>query len=672
MRYGPPDADGIVEEVDTPEGSDDLFCVFHEILPRLLPGFAPRPAQWAMALAVEETITSKTHSGRLCVEAPCGTGKSLAYGVPAALYAARRDRSNDPPIVIATAGIALQEQLIAKDLPLIQRALAAMGLDFTFALLKGLDNYACRALISTNHLTGFDRTRDAHLLDEALAWVQDTDTGDRSDLAFDPPPHIWRQIAIPSTECLKRACPERNVCFGAHAQDRSRDADIIVTNQHMLCAHVKIGGLLDEHILIVDEGHELPDVARKVLGSSLFKGSALKAARLITEQLHGSYGHVLDQIRVEVDEVWARLTVHVQSKDYKAYLRHPNIAQAGTLIEILTALFREAVKEINEIGRVEWAALSSSQRQRLTRLNMGAQRTQDTVTDLKYIDTPDPAYAISLENRLHMAVFVERYLIDPSQALTLGAYDPCPAVIATSATLTTNKGSFAYAERTMGIGGSTTQTMQVPSPFDFPSQGLLVLPELPVPDPNDPAFMGLMVRLCIESVQASGGGALCLFTSHRAIEAAFAEMSKLPWAVLQQKDMPKMKLLERFRDDPHSILLGTSSFWTGVDVQGDSLRLLFIDKIPFPQMSNPVGSAIADLDPKGWFGKHSLPIASLKLQQGVGRLIRSVSDTGVCVIADPRMTTRGYGKQLVSDLPAMRRTSDVTEIGRFFAARAAS
>ena len=663
MRFLPPDPDGIVDEVTPPAPSERLYKAFHEVLPRLLPGFAPRAAQWDMACAVEDVL----HTGgstRLCVEAPCGTGKSLAYGIPAALYAAQRPQGA-PPVVIATAGIALQEQLIAKDLPLIQRVLAELGLRFNFALLKGLENYACIAQVATNKALGFDYRRDGNLLDEALAWAETTKTGDRSELPFEAPPHIWRQLSIATTECTKRACPARDKCFGLAARMDAYEADILITNHHMLCAHVRVGQLLPEHLLIVDEAHELPEVARRILGSSLYRSGPLRAARVITEQIPGAWAPVMDQVRIEVDGVWRRLTDHARSPRYKAYLKHPGVAQAGPLKEILTGLVGAARTEIESIGRTEWAALSPGQRQTLTRLQQGVARALECITDLHFIDEIDAAYAISLETRPNQELFVDRYLIDPGPALNAGAYDRCPAVVVTSATLTTNRGSFSYAHRTLGIGGPSTQTMVVPSPFDFPNQGLLVLPELPVDNPNDPAFMDLMVKLCVEVVRASGGGTLCLFTSYRAVDAAFAAMGSLPWPVLRQKDAPKMQLLERFREDTHSVLLGTTSFWTGVDVSGEALRTLFIDKIPFPQMFNPVMCAIADQDPKGWFGSHSLPSASLRLQQGVGRLIRAVSDRGVCVIADPRITKKGYGKQLTADLPKMRRTSDVSEIARF-------
>lgn len=680
MRYGSPDANGIVDEIPTPTPSEELQRVFTEVLPRMLPGFAPRPAQWDMACAVEDVLSPRAlprmigpagprRSTRLCVEAPCGTGKSLAYGIPAALYAARRRSAAAPPVVIATAGIALQEQLITKDLPLIQRALAQIGLNFDFALLKGLENYACVAQVATNKALGFSYDRDGQLVDETLAWVQSTSTGDRSELPFEPPHHIWRQFAIPTTECTKGACPARHGCFGLRARVAAQSADIIVTNHHMLCAHVRVGTLPEEHILIVDEAHELPDVARRILGSTLYRSSPLRAARLIADQIPGAWAPVLDRVREEIEAVWGRLTAHVRSPQYKAYLRHPNIAQTQALIEILTSLTQSARRELDHLAQTAWAEQSPAQRERGARLNQGATRLLEAIADLHLLDDLDSAYAISLETPPNRELYVERYLIDPAPALNRGAYDPCPAVITTSATLTTNRGSFAYTNRTLGIGGPTTQTMVVPSPFDFPQQGLLVLPELPVKDTNDSQFIPLMTKLCVEAVRASRGGALCLFTSYRAVDAAFAAMSQLPWRVLKQGEMPKLRLLEHFREDPESILLGTTSLWTGVDVPGDALRLLFIDKIPFPQMFNPVMCAIADQDPKGWFSGHSLPTASLKLQQGVGRLIRSVHDRGVCVIADPRMTGKGYGKQLIADLPAMQRTRDVTEIAQFFAVR---
>jgi ATP-dependent DNA helicase DinG len=607
------------------------------------------------------------------------TGKSFGVLGPLALELARDngtrapDADDRPLGLYVTANIALQEQLIEKDLPFVQKLLRERhGKTFDFALLKGFNNYVCRAEAELNqHFSSSDPKliEMAHSLQD---WIQETRTGDKSELDFVPPPELWSRYSTSSTECIKSSCPFFKDCFPMKARWKSLlDSDIVVTNYHFLLSDVKMSQRVGASFfkrrtyLILDEFHEAPTIARDVLGDQLYMGRLFGTMK----HVHGATP-LTDQGREliynKIRALFLALTDHAKSEDYKIRLREPE-----TFPEVaeLYTIFGMCRKKVERLATRLSERNDQRSQKALGRCVRAISMLDADMHVLRSIDELPDNHVTSLELPQNSAkpasVRVQR--VDVSEDFNQFIFGTWQAVVACSATLVVDH-SFSYIERETGAPSNRLDCLEVASPFDFNEQCLLVLPEGLDPDTNTDTFRSGLVRIAVEAVEAADGRALLLFTSYRNMRLvgdALRQINCFGHRLYQQGDLPRTQLVARFREDVHSVLLGVESLWTGVDVQGEALSLLLIDKLPFPTFDDPIMDAFKEKNPRDWFQRFSIPRSVIRIKQAFGRLIRTVDDRGVVVIADPRIQTKGYGKKFLASLPRCERGNTTHDIEPF-------
>ncbi len=624
-----------------------------------LPDFTVREPQWRMAERVAAAIARRES---LVVEAGTGTGKTFAYLVPALLSGAR--------VLISTGTRTLQDQLYAKDLPLVARAL---GRPATVALLKGRSNYLCRYRLGPGEsalplpLGGEDATADSPL-ERIRRWALTTRSGDLAEVGglADSDP-VWGEVTSTRDNCLGVRCPELSRCHVALARRAAIEADVVIVNHHLLLADLALkedgfGDLLGAaDAVILDEAHQIADLATQFFGA----------------------------------EVGSR-RIETLLADLEGRMRQGG-APARALLEI-TAAVRACLAHMGQAlegrgGRLEWEEAEPLLGADLARLRARL----GELTERLRGGEPDAPLASFAERCAELAANLERIAsldslegarcVQPLRrgfTLSLMPFDIAPrfqglvrarpcAWIFTSATLSLGEDFSHFTSR---LGLTEADTLRIDSPFDFARQSLLYLPES-LPAPHSPEHLAAVLRVARTLVEAAGGGAFVLFTSHRSLERAAAlwRTAGAPlarWRLLVQGEAPRERLLQTFRADGNAVLFGTASFWEGVDVKGDALRLVVIEKLPFASPDDPlVRARIAHLEATGAnaFRDYQLPEAALALKQGVGRLIRSEQDVGVVAICDPRLGTRGYGKVLLAALPPMTRTHRQADAIEFLSRR---
>ena len=606
-------------------------------------GGEARPGQEEMALAVASAIESNRH---LIVQAGTGTGKSVGYLVPALLSGRK--------IVVATATKALQDQLAAKDLPFLQEHL---GAPFEFAVVKGRSNYFCRQRgrevagggdtlafdgVDTDDVgTGFS----AQVM-RLLQWGAESETGDRSELDFEPSPKAWAQVSVNAMECPGAArCPSGDVCFAEAARERAELADVVVANTHLYGTHLASGGhvLPDHDVVIFDEAHELEDVASSSLGLELGAGRFRSLARNSRALLAPDEGSLADELEAMGDR-WEVALDPWRNKRLPAGLDDPE----------LEAVLVLAAERANKLV----AAIRRSDRDE-ARKARALQAGGHLAGDLAFIADLPSSYVSWVEGPVHAPMF-KCSPVEVGPLLSEKLWGAVTAVL-TSATIP------PLLPTRIGIDDEAVTELDVGSPFDYPTNAMLYC-ALSLPDPRNPGYEAAMHDELEALIRAAGGRTLALFTSWRAMTAAAEALSpRLPWRVLTQSDLPKPALIKAFTDDHTSSLFATMGFWQGVDVPGASLSLVTIDKIPFPRPDEPLLQARRERAGNAAFRVIDLPRAATLLAQGTGRLIRSASDRGVVAILDPRLGKAGYRWDLVRALPPMKRTRDRAEVEAFLA-----
>jgi ATP-dependent DNA helicase DinG len=616
-----------------------------DLLRRAIPGYEERDGQLRMAAAIESALRSKQHAA---IEAPCGIGKSFAYLVPAIRHAVETKSR----VVVCTANIALQEQLIAKDLPALEKTLPV---PFRYALIKGINNYLC--------LERFADARDdmAQLLlpteegedwDELMEWAGLTDSGDPAELESVVDPVLWNRVNGVSELCNGARCRAYDACFAMHARRRLRDVQVIVTNYHYFFAHVGVKREAERDVLlpphsavICDEAHEMADIARDFLGRRLTPHSVnylLAGARRFG--LWKDADRVRSASRVFFEEVRA----HRESPRYKIRLRDAGYAAGAPLADAVGA-YREAV-----LGRLKESPDDETQ-DRLVKSAGACDRFRETLDDFQRLDDPNKVYYIDGDGRL-----VAR-LVDVSSILRESLFETTDSVVMTSATLATGS-SFDFHRRETGV--AKPRELVVASPFDFRRQALLVVPVMQN-GPNDPGFAAEVSRHLNRIISFLGGRTLALFTSYRNMDSCAEAARSTGVSILKQKDKPRTRLLDEFRRDRGTALFATASFWQGVDVPGEALSCLTIDRIPFITPEDPLLDALQERD-DGVFRNYQVPKATLALRQGFGRLIRTATDRGVVVIFDKRLFSMRYGREMLEALPDVAVHRDLDELERFF------
>jgi ATP-dependent DNA helicase DinG len=629
-------------------------------------GGSERPGQTRMAQAVWDAITDRTH---LAVQAGTGTGKSLAYLVPAfELAAARRG-----PVVVSTATIALQRQLIERDLPRLADALRPeLGRPPQFAMLKGRNNYLCLNKIRNAPDAGqealFEPTSQLGQHVKRLhEWANSTTTGDRDELVPGVPDQAWRQAAVTAMECIgPQRCPFGIQCFSERARRLAAEADVIVTNHALLAIDaLGEGGILPEHrVVIVDEAHELVDRVTSVASGEL---SALtvdlavrRSGRLAEDGELGRLaetGNALGPLLVtmpagrmdQLDEALAASLTAVRDAAAACATQVRRVAAAKDSDEADPATAGAAQTALVALEEIEAVA---------DRLVTAFDQPVEERDEVVWLERPEDWTAEpSRPASLHVAplevgevlaehLFAERTVVLTSATLTLG-------------------GSFTPLARRWGLDaaaeGEEWTGIDVGSPFAHGRSGILyVAKHLPPPgrDGLPPEYLDELWEL----IKAAGGRTLGLFSSMRAAKAAAAALREaLPYPLLCQGDDSTMQLVKEFAEDEPTCLFGTLSLWQGVDVPGPSLRLVVIDRIPFPRPDDPLASArtrAADARGGSGFMEVSASHAALLLAQGAGRLLRSVDDRGVVAVLDPRLVTKRYGEYLRATLPPFWQTTD--------------
>src|SRR6188768_1391484 len=592
-------------------------------LKRSLPGYVPRRSQLAMASRVANALAQRAP---LVIEAGTGTGKTFAYLVPALLSGKR--------VLITTGTRTLQDQLFNKDLPLVA---AAIGVPARVALLKGRSNYLCsyrlRQLGGQKSLAG---TRD-RTLTRVERWAGITKSGDLSEVPDLSDAHpLWPQITSTRENCLGARCADIGRCHVVEARRKAIEADIVIVNHHLLLADLALkedgfGDLLGAaDAVIIDEAHQIPDLATQFFGTRL--GSRQVELLLRDARLE------LTQMRAPA----TTLSVEFGAVE-KSLLALAEVLRATPRLDWLAAdtPFADAAQDLSRSLREVAAALNEHSREpAIAQCSGRATELAARLDAVVHAEENEGARSVELTQRGFTLSLLPFDIAARFAQMTGGTR---AGWVFTSATLSVSED---FAHFTSRLGLADAETLAIASPFDFESRALLYLPAQ-LPDPSAPAHTAAVVDVAVPLIEASAGGAFVLFTSHRALQRA-AQLMRDRWTeladfpLLVQGEAPREQLLRTFRESGNAVLLGTASFWEGVDVKGDALRLVIIEKLPF-----------------------SLPEAALALKQGVGRLIRSETDRGVVVICDPRLIDKPYGRVFRASLPPMPVTRAVADAEKF-------
>lgn len=621
-------------------------------LAKVIPGYLPRIAQVEMAQAVAQSISAQEH---VIVEAGTGTGKTIAYLIPAILSGKK--------VIVSTGTKNLQDQLFNKDVPLIRQALTV---PFSAALLKGRANYLCtyRLQMAIHSNLGFSR-EDAAALAKISKWSKSTHTGDTADMheVMENNP-IWAQATSTRENCLGQDCPEYSECFLMKARKKAQEAHLIVVNHHLLCADWSIretgfGELLpNADVVIIDEAHQLADTASNFLGVSL---GSKQISDLAKDTLMEYFQDAADMpdLRVacenlehEVKDMRLAFGLDMTRGDWKELQAKPKMMDS--LIRLQEHL--DALADQLELASVRSKGLEAC----FKRAEELEEQFKNILNDnsgkwVRWYETHKKSFSLHL-TPLDVAAEFQSFMAQHSASWVF-----------TSATLSVAQ-KFDYFTRNLGLAKTKSYTWE--SPFDFAKQSLFYHPK-GLPQPNSPDFVEQIVKVAIPVINASKGRTFFLFTSHRALQAAAKILDqKIKYPLLIQGDKPKAILLDEFKQKGNAVLLGTASFWEGIDVRGEALSTVIIDKLPFSSPGDPVLKArLEAMEKQGRkpFVEYQLPTAVISLRQGVGRLIRDVQDRGVLLICDPRLLKKSYGHMFLNSVPAMRRTRDIKDVEAFFA-----
>jgi ATP-dependent DNA helicase DinG len=622
------------------------------LLARALPGYEERPSQSRLSEAVDRVLRD---GGLLLAEAGTGTGKTLAYLRPAVELGRR--------VVVSTGTKNLQEQLVDKDLPLLARAL---GRDLSVAVMKGRGNYLCLLRYRSFGQAGtFRRLEEIPLFRAVEKWSPETATGDRAEIA-DLPDSVdfWREIAATSENCIGQSCPDFDPCWVTRMRQRALEADLVVVNHHLLCADLAVkdsssyGQVIPPYdTVILDEAHLIEDVATQYFGVHVSSHRVeelardvereLKAAKLDAREVHAE----LDAMRHRGERLFALLQRGTGRRLGPGWMTSRLAEESGALLTRLEGL-RLALLAVPD--RPE--ALAGL-----------AGRAQVLASEIGFVlAAEDDGHVYFVETR-GRGVFLRATPIDVSERLRELLFERARAAVLTSATLAVD-GRFDYVKDRLGL--VPTEELVLPSPFRFEEQAVLYVPP-GMPEPASPAFVDAAAEEVVKLLEESRGRAFVLFTSYANMNAVAERIAgRVEFPLLIQGEAPKAALLETFRTTPGAVLLATASFWQGVDVVGEQLSCVIIDKLPFASPGDPVVAArIERLRNRGGnpFGEYQVPVAVLMLKQGLGRLIRSASDRGILAVLDSRIVRKPYGRRFLESLPPARLVHDLEDVRGFMA-----
>jgi ATP-dependent DNA helicase DinG len=615
--------------------------------------------------------------GVLLAEAGTGTGKTLAYLVPAILSGQRA--------LVSTGTKNLQEQIYFKDVPALR---AALGVNFSATCMKGRANYLCLHRLDQINERGDARSFDV-FLPVIQEWAGRTETGDRAeiedlpeDLAF------WNEVSATSDTCLGSECPRYDECFVTRMRQEAATSDLVIVNHHLLCADAAVRrGAFGEvipacHQVVLDEAHQLEDVATQYFGMSVSSYRLEDLARDIERA--AAAAEIYPQTADELSRCASQLRERAREFFTELALNHrggSGQARGEERVRIVGSTLAESEESTAELtGALDLAEASLSLAQTpaapgerpdahgatdAVDLLALARRAREIRDELRFmIRADDPAFVYYVEFR-GRGVFLRAAPIDVSSIIREVLLDRARTTVLTSATLAVD-GSFSYVRARLGV--EVADEVRVPSEFDYSRQALLYLPPR-MPDPRSLDFAPAAGREVCEILKRTRGRAFVLFTSYATLRAvqALAEMV-LEYPILVQGSAPRTVLLRRFRETPNAVLFATASFWQGIDVAGDALSCVIVDKLPFASPADPIMAArIEAIRAAGGepFDEYQVPLAILALQQGLGRLIRHRQDRGVLAVLDPRLRTRGYGRRFLDSLPAAPIVHEVAIVERF-------
>jgi ATP-dependent DNA helicase DinG len=603
------------------------------ILEQRLGDYEYRPSQLRMAEAVHRALEEQDHA---IIEAGTGTGKTLAYLLPALLFGKR--------ILVSTGTKTLQDQIFYKDIPLLETVLER---PIRAAYLKGRNNYLCRLKLETLHAEGLFTPRELRNFQSILDWSQETETGDRDELgAAGDDSELWSRMDARRERCLGSKCKDYERCFLTLVRQKALEADIVVVNHHLFFADLAIrksdaAGLLPDYSAVIfDEAHDLEDAATDYFG---FHVSNYRLAEFI---------HDANKLEADVDVVSRASDRFFNGFGLLREGRHPVTALNG-IDSLIGALqdARTSIKQKKDFSG-EYESL--------------ARRAGELESELEVFRSGNLQNFVSWIERRDRGIFLEACPIDVSTILQEHLFSRVPVCVLTSATLTVGE-SFTYIRSRLGF--SEGRELALATEFNAQKQALLYIPSR-MPDYRHPSYLERAAEEIKLVLRASQGRAFVLFTSYRQMEALYEILANdLPYpCMVQGKGGGKSRLLEEFKMTQNGVLFATSSFWQGVDVKGESLSAVIIDKLPFQVPSDPlVAARTAHIERSGGnaFSEYQVPNAILKLKQGFGRLIRSTSDRGILAVLDNRLSTKGYGRLFLESLPDYDVTDRIEDLVEF-------
>ncbi|MCA1612981.1 MAG: ATP-dependent DNA helicase [Acidobacteria bacterium] len=641
------------------------------VIERAHPSYEYRPGQIRMAEAVLRAFEERHH---LLVEAGTGTGKTLAYLVPAIAAATARGGR----VVVSTGTKNLQEQLMEKDIPFLQRVLPKK---FSAAYMKGRNNYACLQRIKRAEespiLDGLD---DIDHFDTVRRWARDSQTGDRGELTGLPENlPFWRHVDARSETCLGQKCPEYDPCFITRMRQRAQDADIVIVNHHLFFADLALRGgeygqvIPDYSAVIFDEAHQIEDVAAEYFGAQASSYQVedllrdLQALPISDAEANRELTKSAARVSRFADHFWLGLQQGARGEEGRGPVLPGTFARKNSGGEIEPTPAGQSYLALDgALARMETTL--DALREQPPEVEHLTRRIRELRFSLEFIVAGDDKRFVYWQERRGRGTFLRASPIDVSGLLQDKLFDRVETCVLTSATLA-NAGGFTFARERLGLVEEKTEELIAPEAYDYARQAVLYLPPR-MPDPRSPQWAEAAADEVVKILEVTRGRAFVLSTSLAGMRSLYERVAaRVDFPCLVQGDASKSFLLEKFRQTPNAVLFATSSFWQGVDVRGEGLSCVIIDKLPFAVPTDPVVAArqrfIEDAGGSSFY-EYSVPQAIITLKQGLGRLIRSATDRGVLSVLDPRLRTQGYGRQFLKSLPPCRTTSDLSEVARVF------
>lgn len=629
-----------------------------------------RGGQIKMAEAVLKAFEQNKH---LIVEAGTGTGKTLAYLVPAIAFALKHGKR----VIVSTGTKNLQEQLMEKDIPFLQRV---MPKKFKAAYMKGRSNYACLNRIKKAETQPILESLDEFdSFQKVSRWSRESETGDKAELS-DLPENLsyWKDINAKSETCIGQKCADFDACFITRMRLEAEAADIVIVNHHLFFADLNIRGneygrvLPDYAAVIFDEAHLIEDIASDYFG---FQVSSYQLDELVRDverlpitdvQLNRDLTKQCAKIINLSDAFWSRF-VQGRGQDGRFPIPLNSFASQKKTGEIEATPLGEAYFALdNALGSLE--STLSKLDDETNEIESVVRRARQVRFDLDFIASQSEKHYVYWMERRGRGMFLRASPIDVSALLQDKLFDKVETCVLTSATLSSN-GKFDFVKNRLGLDEEKTASLVAPSSFNYEKQAIIYLPKS-MPDPRSPEYVEVAANEIVKLLKITDGRAFILSTSVSSMNALYELVSlRVDYPCFVQGSMSKTGLIDRFKGTRNSVLFATSSFWQGVDVRGDQLSCVIIDKLPFAVPTDPIVAARTKfIDEQGGmsFFEYSVPNAVITLKQGVGRLIRSASDKGVIALLDSRIRTKGYGKDFLNSLPRMRITTELKDVNSVF------